>query len=445
MARIAVVGAGWAGLACAVRAVQAGHSVHLFEASTTPGGRARGLDLQLPDGTSTRVDNGQHILIGAYQACLGLMRSVGVDPAHALDRRGLALCSPDGAGLRLSTALPAPLDAVWGVLRARGWSWAQRRSLLAHSLRWQRMGFACPPDWSVQRLCQDLHPQVRTHLIEPLCVSALNTPMAQASAQVFLRVLQDSLFGARGASHLLLPRTDLGALLPEAAVRWLRAHGAQVCLGQRVAQLESSPDGGWRLAGQHFDAAVLATCASNTALALENIADTAIKTIADQCRSWSTQARALRFEAIATVYTWAPAARALPKPMLALPCDAARPAQFVFDRSQLGAPAGLWAFVVSAASGERAALQDAVLAQAQAQLAPWIGARGLHAVQTVVEKRATFACTPALQRPPMAIAPGLWACGDYVQGPYPATLEGAVRSGEAVARACGAAQRTPGA
>jgi predicted NAD/FAD-dependent oxidoreductase len=47
----------------------------------------------------------------------------------------------------------------------------------------------------------------------------------------------------------------------------------------------------------------------------------------------------------------------------------------------------------------------------------------------VVEKRATFACTPGLLRPPMVVAPGLLACGDYVEGPYPATLEGAVRSG----------------
>jgi len=50
-------------------------------------------------------------------------------------------------------------------------------------------------------------------------------------------------------------------------------------------------------------------------------------------------------------------------------------------------------------------------------------------VRTVVERRATFACTPGLQRPGVEIAPGLLACGDYVAGPYPATLEGAVRSG----------------
>jgi len=53
----------------------------------------------------------------------------------------------------------------------------------------------------------------------------------------------------------------------------------------------------------------------------------------------------------------------------------------------------------------------------------------------VVEKRATFACTPQLQRPATRIAPALLACGDYVAGPYPATLEGAVRSGVQAARA----------
>jgi hypothetical protein len=99
----------------------------------------------------------------------------------------------------------------------------------------------------------------------------------------------------------------------------------------------------------------------------------------------------------------------------------------VFDRGRLGGPQGLLAFVVSASSDERESLQQQVLAQARAQL----GMAGLQALLTVVEKRATFACTPALERPPARIAPGLFACGDYVEGPYPATIEGAVRSGMA--------------
>ena len=116
--------------------------------------------------------------------------------------------------------------------------------------------------------------------------------------------------------------------------------------------------------------------------------------------------------------------------MLALRSSAAEPAQFAFDRAWLGGPAGLLAFVISASSGDGAALTRLVLAQAARQL----GLTCLQPVQTVVEKRATFACTPGLQRPVAHIADGLLACGDYIAGPYPATLEGAVRSGLEAAR-----------
>jgi hypothetical protein len=65
-------------------------------------------------------------------------------------------------------------------------------------------------------------------------------------------------------------------------------------------------------------------------------------------------------------------------------------------------------------------------------------------LRVLTEKRATFKCTPALDRPPAWIAPGLAAAGDYVAGPYPATLEGAVRSGEAALSLVGAPiLRTP--
>jgi hypothetical protein len=110
--------------------------------------------------------------------------------------------------------------------------------------------------------------------------------------------------------------------------------------------------------------------------------------------------------------------------MFALRHGPGRPAQFVFDRGALGGPRGLWAFVVSASSDEREALQAQVLAQAES-----LGWTGLRPLRTVVEKRATFACTPGLQRPASRLAPGLWAVADFVDGPYPATLEGAVRCG----------------
>ena len=423
--KVAVVGAGWAGLAAAVHALRAGHQVTLFEASAHVGGRAR--TLPLGDGGAPKLDNGQHILIGAYTETLRLMRQVGINPDAVLHDLPLTLRFADGSGLTFPD-WPSPLDALAGMLGARGWSWRDRGSLLRHALHWQRLGFACEPNWTVQRLCQDLSPRVWADLIEPLCVAALNTPAAQADARVFLRVLHDALLGGPGSSHLLLPRTDLNALFPQAALRWLQQHGAQVRLSQRVRRLQQAADQ-WQIDEQRYAAVILAGDASNMAQALLESSQAATPIIASQMQHWASLAAALRFEAIATVYARGVGV-ALAAPLLALRSSAQTPAQFVFDRGQLGGPPGLLAFVVSAARGERASIQAQVLQQAHAQLH-----LTLQPLQTVVEKRATFACTPGLQRPPTQIGTGLLACGDYVAGPYPATLEGALRSARAACAA----------
>jgi len=423
--KMAVVGAGWAGLAAAVQALQAGHQVTLFEASGHAGGRARTLP---PGGDgAAKLDNGQHILIGAYTETLRLMRLVSIQPEAVLHELPLALRFADGNGLAFPD-WPSPLDALAGMLGARGWSWSDRASLLRHVLRWQWLGFACDPDWTVQRLCQQLSPKVWADLIEPLCVAALNTPAVQADARVFLRVLHDALLGGRGCSHLLLPRTDLNALFPDAALHWLQQHGAQVWLSQRVRRLQQVADH-WQIDGQSYAAVILAGDASNMAQVLLESAQTATSEIANQMQHWARLTAALRFETIATVYGKS-AGTPLPAPLLALHSSAQYPAQFVFDRGQLGGPPGLLAFVASAARGERASIQAQVLQQARDQLQ-----LTLQPLQTVVEKRATFACTPGLQRPPTQVCAGLLACGDYIAGPYPATLEGAVRSARAASAA----------
>ena len=202
-------------------------------------------------------------------------------------------------------------------------------------------------------------------------------------------------------------------------------------LAHRVQQLEPVRDV-WRVDGQLFDQVILAAPVRDSVRIVDATLATANSTLAPLLHAWSGAARALRHTAITTVYAWQRGAR-LGKPMLALRADSG-PAQFVFDRGQLGGPAGLLAFVVSASTHEREALTADCLRQGIAQLG-----LALEPVQTVVEKHATFACTPGVQRPPMSIANGLWACGDYVEGPYPATLEGAVRAGLAVIRSSGSA------
>jgi hypothetical protein len=352
------------------------------------------------------------------------MQETGIDPAAVLLRLPLTLRFPDGDGLALPE-LPAPLDAAWGIARARGWSARDKASMLAAALRWQLARFHCQPSVTVTQLCSGVTPRVIEQLIEPLCVSALNTPAARSSGQVFLRVVRDALFGRGhgrwGGSNLLLPRVDLGRLFPHAAGLWLTQRGARVVLGQRVQQL-AARGRGWQVDDEAFDAVLLA-CPPWEAARLVRDAQADV-----DVAEWLARTEALTHEAIATVY--ASGGPRLPLPMLALHSSEHAPAQFVFDRSQLGGPAGLLAFVVSASPRDRDALQRQVLAQATA-----LGWDGLAPVQTVVERRATFACTPGLLRPSMQVAPGLLACGDYVAGPYPATIEGAVRSALSAAAA----------
>ena len=430
--RIAVIGGGWAGMAAAVElAATTAHKVTVYEAANTWGGRARGMPLQLPTGETVTVDNGQHILIGAYTACRALMEKVGIHAEAAFTQLPLSMRYPDGSGIEFPD-WPAPWDALWGIARARGWSLAERCQLLLRAARWRRQGFVCPPQATVADLCAGLPPRLLAEFFDPLCISALNTPIDQASGQVFLRVLQDSLFAAAKGSHFWLPQIDLGSLFPAAATHWLAARGHHSYAGRRVQHIRPAAPGSaqrWLVQDIPFDAVVLA-CPPWEAARL-------VAAALPAAAPWAATAQVLQHTAIATVYAYNPAAatmagngHSLAAPLLALHNTPAEPAQFVFDRAQLGGPAGLLAFVISTSVGAKAAIEQQVIAQAQSQLG-----LALQPLQTVVEKRATFACTPDLLRPGMAIAPGLLACGDYVAGPYPATLEGAVRSGIAAAQA----------
>ena len=416
---IAVIGGGWAGLAAAVRATEAGHRVTLLEMAPQWGGRARRVNL---DGLA--LDNGQHILIGAYTRTLALMATVDADIAGSLHRQPLELRYPDGRGLRLPAG-PAWLGFAAAVFGCVGFGWRDRVALLRAAAGWALHGFTCPPGTTVAALCHALPPAVRQLLIDPLCVAALNTPARDASATVFLRVLRDALFNGPGSADLLLPRRPLGALLPEPACAWLMARGATLRTGARVMQLTRKGQG-WLVDGDEHDAVMLA-CSAHEAARLAH----------EHAPAWAACAQAIGYEPIVTVYLQCAGAR-LPCPMMALLEGPQAPAQFVFDHGALGSAAGVFAFVVSGARKwvEQGldATGQAVLNQACETFAPGTWPQPPTLLHVMAEKRATFRCTPGLVRPGPRLAAGLVAAGDYIAGPYPATLEGAVRSGEAAAR-----------
>jgi hydroxysqualene dehydroxylase len=427
---VAVIGAGWAGCAAAVELARAGAQVTLYEAARTAGGRARRIEYQ-----GNTLDNGQHILLGAYRDSLRMMQAVGLQPSELLLRLPLQMRYPNsenGMDL-LAPRLPAPLHLALGVLRAKGLSLADKLSLarFASAARW--MGWQLHRDCTVSELLERFEQTDRlTRLMwRPLCIAALNTPPERASAKVFLAVLRDSLGAGRAASDMLLPRADLSALFPDAAIAWLQKQGGKVMLGNRVSAIHADDDG-WKISSEqqsdHYHHVVIASSAAHAQTLLLEIDDALADTLN------------FEYEAITTCYLqYAPTVR-LPAPMLALldDPDSQRWGQFVFDRGQLdNKQAGLLAVVISASgmateSGAQA-LEESVAQQLAHDLQMPELATPLWS-KAITEKRATFACVPDLQRPPNATAHrGLWLAGDYTESEYPATIEGAVRSGLKVA------------
>lgn len=402
---MAIVGAGYAGLACAVELADAGLTVEVFEASRTLGGRARAVTV---DGLT--LDNGAHILVGAYAETLRLMVKVGAG-GTALRRTPLRLEFANRVRVA-APRLPAPLHLAWALLTARGLSWGDKLAAIRFMRTMQAAGFRLAADMTAADLfAAHRQPErVRRFLWEPLCLAALNTPVAIASAQVFLNVLKDSLAADRAASDLLLPATDFSSLFPEPAARFIAARGGQVHRGRRIRSLDE-------LAG--FAHRVLAVAPYHLPALAPQIA------LPDF--SW---------QPIATVYLQYPPHIRLPFAMLGMDTAGGGHAQWLFDRGALCGQHGLIAAVISGDGPWQAIGHAALAAAIHAEVAGCLpGLPPPRRTHVIEEKRATFCCTPGLLRPGTATAwPDLWLAGDYVAGPYPATLEGAVSSGVAAAR-----------
>ncbi|HEY0877912.1 MAG TPA: hydroxysqualene dehydroxylase HpnE [Zeimonas sp.] len=439
-ADLVVVGAGWAGLSTAVRAVRAGLRVHLLESAPSAGGRAREARLDFGAGTVV-VDAGQHLLMGAYRECLELASIVrDASGTEAFERAALSL--RDTAGLRL---VVAPHRAPWHLLTAlwsaRGLSVRERWAATRFVALLRAAGWRTAPRETVAELfARHAQPHALVErLWAPLCIGAMNTLPEEACAGAYAAVLRDTLGSEREASDFVLARTTLDDAIARPAVDWLRAHGAAVSFGANVRSLHAV-GGRWRIETAAFalDAAqvVVATPAPVAARLLGPL---------------DARAAALaRFshEPIATVHLAWPRDVPLPLPRWILLHDDGKRAwgQWLFDRGCIGAHR-VGSVVVSVCSRfaehSRETIGEAIAHQVARQLELPLPC----AHRTIVEKRATLRCTP--QRPRISCdafadtLPGLWLAGDYVDDEYPATLETAVRSGRrAAALACAAMRDT---
>ena len=395
--RIAIVGAGYAGMAAAVTLSERGVPVTVFESGPVPGGRARRVKT---DGRE--LDNGQHILIGAYSELLRLMRQVGVGD-EALLRLPLELRYADGFAIR-SLWLPAPFGLLGGLFFSARIPIGERIRAIRFMLALKRTGFRLNQDDSVNNLLQR-HGQngaIGHYLWRPLCVSALNTLPDYASAQVFANVLRDSLGGEPEASDLLLPRVDLSRLFPEPACEFVLKKDGEVRTSSPVRDLAALQN--------DFSSVIVAVGPHQLKALLPELAPE------------------YEYQPIYTCYLQYSETTKLPFPMLGL---AGGLVQWAFDRGALTGERGLIACVISAQGDHQQMAQDELVATCHRELASALkGLPDPDWSRVIAEKRATVACTPAMKslsfQPSLA---GVYLAGDFTDHDYPPTLEAAVRSG----------------
>jgi squalene-associated FAD-dependent desaturase len=418
---VAVIGGGYAGMAAAVELAGRGVPVTVFEAAPGLGGRARRVTVN-----DTALDNGLHILIGAYSETLRLIDKVAPKRDSFL-RLPLDLQIHNQFHLR-APKLPAPLHVAWALFTAKGLSFEHKRAAARFMNAMKACAYRLPQDSTVEALLAE-HQQpivLIEYLWAPLCVAALNTPMQRASAQVFLNVLRDSLGAGRAASDLLLARTDLTALFPKPAAEYVRASGGQIEVGATVERITRDSEGFTLQVQGHarrFDRVICAVAPHRAAPLLADIAE---------LQPAAQQIEALQYEPIHSVWLQFDGAVTLPSPMIGL---ANSPAQWLFDRGTICGQHGLIGAVISASEEHVGEAQDDLARRVVADIEKAFGPLPkLLWHRVIAEKRATFSCTPGLRRPAAETpCPGFMLAGDYVAGDYPATIEAAVRSGIAAA------------
>jgi len=418
---VIIIGGGWAGLSAAIKLTEHGHPVTLFESAKQLGGRARCVAFN-----KQPVDNGQHLMLGAYTQTLDILNLCGVNLANALLRETLNIYVLDKRKSSFTLApnrLPAPLNILFAFMTLPNVNLKDRMKTILFLLKLRVNNFKLKSDITVKKLLHH-QPEVTIKMLwEPLCIAALNTTISEASAKIFLNVLKDSFTRSANASDLLIPKQDLGTLFVQPAMRYIEDHGGTILLGNKVDRISYNniQPAVTDVSGNEYHAKhiVLAGSPQSTLALLEK---------SDLFEKTQQQLRAISYEPICTVYLQYEHDVRLSQTMIGLTgCTG----QWIFDRHCCGQP-GLMAVVISA-SGSHMQLDKMTLAQLiNDELSAVFGWPDALKSFVIREKRATFKSHVDIDklRPSITTSKdNLWLCGDYTAGPYPATLEAAVQSG----------------
>jgi hydroxysqualene dehydroxylase len=432
---VIVIGGGFAGLSAATALAERGVRVLVLEARPSLGGRATAFT---DPGTGERVDNGQHVVIGAYRETFAFLRRLGTDGDVAL-QRDLAIEVIDRIGHRSRLAcpsLPSPLHLLAGVMRWDAITWTDRLAL------WRMRGVLAGRDDGRGRTTsasETVRQWLERHgqtaklielLWEPLAVASLNQSIDDAAGAAFETVVRRMFTGNRRDSALGLPRKALDDLYCNPARNYVERAGGEVRTGA-PARVVSEPSLGVFVRDEvtRSRAVICATAwyalptvFPNRPAALEPILAAAEATMASP---------------IVTVNLWLDR-RVTHEAFVGLP---GRAMQWIFDKRALFGDESSHLSLVSSGAGalvgrDNEAIVDLALEELRAALPAARDAIVRRAI-VVREKRATFSVAPGQPTRPATrtAVPGLFLAGDWIDTGLPATIESAVVSGHRAADA----------
>jgi squalene-associated FAD-dependent desaturase len=438
--RVAVIGGGLAGITAALRCADAGCQVTVFESRPQLGGLTHSFRRG-----ELNVDNGQHVFLRCCTSYLALLRRLGVaDRVELQPRLAIPVCSPGAerpVWLR-RTALPAPLHLAASLLQYRPLSILERLRFALAAVALRRVD---PTSQTTDE--QNFGTWLRRHgqstraisaLWELVGVATLNSRADGCSLSLAATVFQEGLLTDATAADIGWSLVPLRELHGDPALTCLELAGAQVRTGVPVRGLEPLEPlkpirEGWQII---TDGAV--TTADQVILAVppgaaEQLLPAGSVTLLP---GWSQRLGSVPIVNVHVVLD----RPVLPEPFIA---GVGTPVQWVFDRTaQSGLTTGQYLAVSLSAADDlvntpTAALRAQFLPELVALLPAMRQAQVLDFFVTR-ERQATFRPAPgtAALRPPASTAtPGLYLAGAWTATGWPATMEGAVRSGAAAATA----------
>ena len=371
------------------------------------------------------LDNGQHLLIGAYQGVFRLLDKAGADWRGHFFRQPLRWYLHDGLRFEAAWSLPAPLNLLTGLLRGENASLGEKTALVRQLKRLQSHHKRHLPDQSVLSWLegQGVSRKWLLEFWQPMVWGALNTPLDEASLNVLCAVLADGVWAQCELSDYFVPKVDLTRAFAAPVVAYLQRQGAAWLPNQRVRRVLLDNQRGVRVDGERFDGVVVATAPYHVEGVLP-------PSLGEEVR---LAIRDLTYYPITTVYLKYGRAFRLPALMTGFTEGTA---QWLVDRRRLTG-ANEIAAVVSLSHRIRATpLQWAQRVHGDVlRVCPDVGKPV--AWQVITEKRATIASRVGRVVPSQdgLNRYAIWLAGDWLHPRYPATLEAAVQSGEMAAQA----------